>query len=722
MNSKVMIGSDVWLDKDAEKTQAIVKLKLGNTVFTNLVLDKEKAKRFARFCRENGVQYFIREIRTRGHYTFRNYGAPALTREQFYSKKELNEILREGGESFGGRCINNESGTILYAPSGYAQEFPDAHYGTLPQASNVQQAHDYFMAYLKKFVAYERQEFGPGTLMQVDAGLTFKYQVASGIEVLAHEMMPGDPHLLQSGIRGTARAFGKLWGDHIAMDCYGGNHHDELWLKRFQTALHYCYVTGARFIWPEGAMPFDYNQRNGQVFSFGDEPIRCERGIQRRFFQFAQIHRRPDEGPRVNIGVIHGNLDGFPGLWNKQVWGQSHHAKWQWGAPEYGWELVNKFYRKENWNRESVRGDQDFSGNPPYGQYDVVPIESSLENLQRYSCLIFLGWNTMTPEIYRKLKRYVRAGGHLVMSLAHLSTHLDRAGDLKLYQGGDFRDLFGVQVIGKGHKQVLGVKCIAESTLKSYGFPVWRLATDPRFIGNMTPARVKVGKARVISGFTGTYMTTEEQLQANPMLVEHSVGRGKAFLMTVWEYPGDPGVREFTDDLLRTVLAGEQGEIRLLASDRVRYAVYDNVVKGRKYVVVYLLNTDPDCDSVARLWVRGKQTGPIQVPAHSCQLAYIADGAVVVPEDNRIDVQTWDIRDSSHTVKLYNCARQIVEIHNLGADELAMQLNGARGKCRPGKSIRLTLVKAVDPDRAACFADDYLSEPKCFENHTFKDI
>ena len=84
----------------------------------------------------------------------------------------------------------------------------------------------------------------------------------------------------------------------------------------------------------------------------------------------------------VTLGVVHGNLDGAPGLWNRYVWGQFIGNKWKEGPAERGWRLVDKFHRKEDWPKESVQGEPDFSGNPPYGQYDVVPIEAPLSVLK----------------------------------------------------------------------------------------------------------------------------------------------------------------------------------------------------------------------------------------------------------------------------------------------------------------------------------------------------
>ena len=189
--------------------------------------------------------------------------------------------------------------------------------------------------------------------------------------------------------------------------------------------------------------------------------------ILREFNQFTQIHSRPKNGPKATMAFAHGYLDGYTGLWNKYVWGQFGGKKWLHGPAEWGWDYLEGIHRKPEWDNSFVQGERDFNGNPPYGQYDIVPAEAPLKVLRKYTCLVFLGWNTMTKEIYKKLKAYVKHGGHLIMSVPHLSTHTDRADELKLYRNGDFRELFGVKVKRRGKQGVAGVKYFQDSSLPS---------------------------------------------------------------------------------------------------------------------------------------------------------------------------------------------------------------------------------------------------------------
>jgi hypothetical protein len=629
-----------------------------------------------------------------------------------YSKADINEVIDAAGKYYGGRFTVGEAGGVLYWPKAYLIGRRVGEYARLAPVRTLAQARDEYVRYVKQFIDYERREIGKGPLLDVDSALVFKYHAQAGIDTLCLESMPGDPHLMHAAIRGAAKAYGKSWGTHIAMACYGGVHFDALWLKRWKTALYHAYLSGADFIWPESGH-YAYGQQTGRKYPFHSDEMKRSRRVLRACYQFSRVHRRPGKGPTVTLGVVHGNLDGAPGLWNRYVWGQFIGNKWKEGPAERGWGLVDKFHRKEDWPKESVQGERDFSGNPPYGQYDVVPVEAPLSVLKSYRCLIFLAWNTMTDAIYEKLKRYVKAGGRLIMYLPHLSTESDRAKPVKLYRHGDFRDLFGVRIAGRGEKDVRGFKCMARSSVSAYRFPFWRINTDPRFLGEFTPSRVRLEGARVISGHDDIYRTTPDQLARQPILTEHALGRGKAFLVSAWEYPADEGLLPFTENLLRAVLAGEQGRIRLLGSDRVRYAVYQGAhpATRRKVTVVYLLNTDPDCESTARLQINGRLTGAFEIPANQLRLAYVLQRLVLLPETPLVDLKLWSLCRDGSRIEFFSARAQGIEVHNVGQVAQRFSLNGSSGSLKPGECRTFRVRRAVDAARREFFDPDFLEEP-----------
>ena len=709
--SPVLIGAS--LPPGVASLEAFRRLKLGDMVLTAIPRTKAEALAVAEYCAKNAVHLCFSELLYRGGPDLCWAWREKIPRSRFFSRTEMAEIIAAAGPFYYGRYAVGEIGNVVYAPEKYATEYAGEQWQNLPEMATQAEAKDAYIKYIKSFLDFERRELGPGPLINVDAGMIFKYVAEAGVDILGLESLPGDPHLMHAAVRGAAKAYGKSWGVHIAMENYGGMRFDELWQKRWAASLAYSYISGAGFILPESGHLAYTNPITGQKYPFHSPEVKRVRRALREMYQFTHIHRKPSLSPRVRLGVVYGNEDGAPGLWNRAAWGQYGDPKWLEGPAERSWRFVDRFFRKEDWPKETVQGGLDFSGNPPLGQYDLVPAEAPAETLRQYGCLLFLGWNTMTDDIYAKLKSFVEQGGRLVMFLPHLSTESDRGRGIALYNGGDLSDLFGVQVLGRGEKKIQGFKYLAESSLPEYRFPIWRIRTDPRFIGLFTSSRVKMTSGQVLAGAADHYMSTEEELRERPLVIENRFGRGTAFLVTAWEYPGDEGLLPFTQDLVRTVIQGEQADIRLLAGDRVRYAVCEGTAAGaaRTYSVVYLLNTDPDTPAPAKLWVRGRLTETFLVPANGMRLIYLFGDLAVLPDDKRVDLAAWRPAGEVQALRFFSAAPQRFGLHNLGGTACRVQINGRELMFAPGKGAVLDVAALIDPVRSAFFAPDFLDEP-----------
>ncbi len=709
-NGHVIIGTR--MPNNIESFRLFKELKLGNGILTFLPEDKQEIMALAKFCRENQIYLNLWEVVYRGSHQVGYGWGKKVPLEKYFSKKEFDSFIDEASPFYLGRYVMGEIGLILYGPQNYEVEWSGTGraWQNLPSVQTMDEAKRAYTDYVGKHYSFEKR-ISKGPLINIDAGMTFKYRITP--DEFALETMPGDPHLMHACIRGAARAFDKPWGTHIAMHNYGGVSLDPLWQKRWKTSIYYSYISGAQFILKE-TPPLRYRQIPGDpVRGFHSPEMKHSRQILLEAYQFANIHTRPPEGPMIKIGIVYGNNDGTPGLWNRVAWGQYGDEKWREGPAERSWNLVDKFYRKENWSNETVQGEIDFSGNPPYGQYDVVPVEAPIDQLQQYSALVFLGWNTMTEDIYEKLKKYVANGGHLVMYLPHLNIETDRAKGIKLFRNGDFRDLFGARIYGKGWRKIQGMKCMAASSLKSYHFPKWRISTDPRFIGLYTPARVELSGGHVISGYSDTYRIDRDILESRPVLIENNLGKGTAFLVAVYEFPADEGMIRFSKDLLRTVLQGEQADIRLISSDRIRYAVYKGNLQESKgqYEVIYMLNTDPDVSGLARLWIRGKISKEFILPSNELRLAYLCGDILLIPEQKTVDLAEWKPGKKKDTFRFFSATGQEFDLFNMGDNPHDVSINGKTATCMPGTHVKMNIAKATDPSRAQFFADDFLAEP-----------
>ena len=384
------------------------------------------------------------------------------------------------------------------------------------------------------------------------------YDYMSGVDICQSEIMIGHAMLLLSAGRGAAKAYGKkVWGAHVACHIHRFPQ-DEKNERMWRLSLYLSYFYGAKIIYDEESA---ITMFHGEKYSFNDKlPLR-RREIMREFNGF--IKENPLGQPLVNIGVVQGNLGVFVGGSNigrkpVKVWGGlgPESKGWEYSTPEEGWRYLDillpgvwlsplkQDYRKvRHW----------FSGTP-YGQVDLVPSEAPLDIFKTYRCLIFLGWNTMTEELYDKINKYVISGGILFMGLPQLSTHTNRdflyqGGNLKLFRNGDFQKLFGVDL----------------------PLPF--------------TSRTKIHY---------------------PPLVEHTPGRGKTHLLLDWHYPGYKRLRPFVSRLLRTLAENAQGDVRMEdKSNEVSYFVFQD--EGVKRI--YLVNTDwtePDNIKKVKLFLGDK--------------------------------------------------------------------------------------------------------------------
>lgn len=528
------------------------------------------------------------------------------------TKALAEKIKMAGGKYLLAVVCHLEMGGVCYWPRHYFR-FPDGNItrdpaklycsgvwqippavATLLGAQDMADAKRRFAALAKRACRGRRKVWGDTPLRVNDSCMYAKYLYEAGFDYAAVEIFPGEPLMLMSAYRGATRGLNKkLWGTHIVTEWYGGFREDELRRRRWPAALYMAFLYGSNIPYGEGHSFNDYDRdmskASGVEDQFYSKKYASYRNVWKKFFAFTRKkeNERPAGGPITPVGILHGNLDGYLGIWESRVWGQTHSPEWEYGPAEWGWDHFYDFFRRTPWNESTAYGEEDLSGNPPMGQVDIVPIESSLKALRRYSCLLMLGWNTMTGPLYGKLLNYVRAGGRLIAAVPHLRTNVRRDEDFKLINKGDLSRLFGVKVLGRADKDTIG--CFFEDgcSLPGYEFPVWRQGwfKDPVVMSGVIPlARVKLKGARPLA-FAAE---GADALHGYPVLVENKVGKGTTLLLTTWCYPGEPNMRDMMRLIVRNIVTGEQGPVRFVGSDKIRFAWYR---RGRR-LRGYFLNTD----------------------------------------------------------------------------------------------------------------------------------
>lgn len=675
-----------------------LKLNLGNIILITLPDSKEEAIQVMELCREKQIYVLVTEIILRGE-GFHRRNCPSLAKEDF------REIFAAGGEFYLGRYTIGECGGMLYWPREYlldpCEDIPSA----IPAGKNCREVHDNYIRFLKKYLAYERENIAEGPFFNVESSIVFPYHVEAGIDGLCLEMLPGDPILTLAAIRGTATSSGKIWGTHIAIQYYNGVNLDSLWMKRWYFSLYLSFLSGAQFIFPESGH-YSYKHCNTKQYTFNDPEIRNIRRILRGMVQFSKVHKRPQFGPHIPVGVIHGNFDGHPGIWNPYAWGQVNNGQeWESSDVEKGWFLLRSLRRKRDCFRIDGSGEYDFSGNPAAGQYDLVPSWS--KQFAKYPALFFIGYNFMTGELYDKLIEYVRQGGHLLIWLSHFDTAEKRGDPVKLFRDGDLSELCGVKIAGRKAKTVYGVQFIQPSRIPGRKLPILKPKSDPIYLGRHEPAVVETvdPNVRTLCGFAAGRRRefSLEYKEKNPILIEHPLGNGFVWLVTDFEAPGAVGMGSFSENLLRIVMEGEQTQIHVLAPDQVRWAHYSE----QQWEVLYLLNTDFDLSAMARIVKNGICSEEIRIPAARMSVAYLFGSLLLVPQNILCNADEYD----SGNIRISTLAQSMI-LCNLSENPQQVTINGIRCNLKAGEMTSFHCPEWLKkPEEKPVFEETFLDEP-----------
>ena len=529
---------------------------------------------------------------------------------------------------------------------GAVDDAPPAELPASVEQVDLRQLHDWYLRPYRRIAANART-LGVPYLSAIEATDQLRLAMEAGADCPILELTPAEPLSGLASTRGAAKAYhAPWWGVSTVLSYYQAP--SNRWTpERLAIGYHAFFAGGASlllemnmalacwglcsaFFTQQGSPPMRLDDAECREF---DDPI-CARArdILADFYRFTQFHERPAAGPRVKLGVVMGHLDCYLGERQEYVWCVVNPA-FAAGPAEQTWRHFPRLFESEEWyippRKYYWQADPAkfrWYGTPPCGQVDIVPVEAPPEVLQTYGCLVFLGWNTMTPEQYAKLTAYVRNGGRLLMCVPHLSTQLRRDAPLQMINDGDLTELFGVKVLGPG-PVAEDVQIYAQSACDSYVLPVNTL-----YLEEAPLARVELHGARVLA---------HPRELNDPVLVEHRLGEGFAWLLCTGEYPG-ARLDAFITDLLRTIAEGEQDDIAL-EGEMVDYAVYDGATsEGQVLSTVYLVNKSIYGQThTPRLHARGERI-PLRVAGYGMRIAWVCGDLLISPFDKFVKVT--DIR------------------------------------------------------------------------------
>ena len=514
----------------------------------------------------------------------------------------LGETIGEPGSAYAGKLpgyyLNPEDPTYYGAAKSVGNRTGNYRLKTY---EDMEQAHKDYVKLVKEFMD-QNKEMGMPNVLCVDATAFAKYNVEAGANIPILEFPVTCPDVMFANVRGTARAFDlPKWGSYAAHEWYGGiRHEDPLKAKRLELAYKYAYLSGSQILVLESGdeLVTAYSQR------YEKDSAVCARyrEVLSMMNEYIQQDARPKGGPKVKVAFVSGLHDGWSGKWGRAcLWNQFYREEWGYNDAEHSWKMLEELRNKRAWDDLANYGEHDLSGAPGWGVYDIVPIEADVEKLCQYDWLIFLGWNTMTEENMDKLTEFVRRGGHLVMSAAHLNTQTKRDGAYKMVSPEKVEELFGCCFMGEIRRSIGGAKFKYESLDERVLYPVVGCAgSDPMYIaGYADYAHFATTDGRTIAYASQGFREAHSDL---PMVIENKLGKGVATLVTHTCYPGNQAVYPLYYTILREMITASARNcpVQVVGSERIRWSYYE----GGK---LYLLNTDYDMPITVKVIADGKE-------------------------------------------------------------------------------------------------------------------
>ena len=519
-----------------------------------------------------------------------------LTRETVEKIKEI------AGEYFLGEAIR-EPGTH-YAAKGPGYFTKGRGQEARPQrddCADMKEAHRHYVDTISYYRWADKESGMPGVLA-VEATALSKYNLEAGADIPILEVMNGNPDELIPTVRGAARGYRKdKWFSLIAHEWYGGfRNSDILKRKRLSLAMKYVYMSGAGSIMLESG--------DECIRSYGDSHEKDSelcREYQDNLIKIGEFIRsdfRPKGGPKVKFGFLFGLHDGWTGFCQSSVWNQFNRKEWGHGSAEYSWRILDTIGTKRKWGDTENYGESDLSSMPAYGTYDIVPIEADVSILSKYDYLVFLGWNTMTDENMDKLTEYVKGGGRLLLSGAHLNYSVKREGEYIPPSEEKLEKLIGARYTGEDFTSNYGSKFTYNTLNENHRYPASvSFGCDPLFsAGALDYMKLELTSANELAHIENTWVKGDN---LGTTVIENKIGDGTVTFVTSKNYPGNPALTPLYSMLMREFVkaSARDADIKVIASDRLRYTVYEGNV-------IYLLNTDFDLPITVKIIRNGKET------------------------------------------------------------------------------------------------------------------
>ncbi len=349
---------------------------------------------------------------------------------------------------------------------------------------------------------------------------TFKYFLEAGYSWVGAETMYQTMECIMPFIRGASASYGKKsFGVHHALQWSSSPHDCPKHFRRYRLALYSSYMQGATEINAEEGL-WRLEEYYVNYHRFTDA---CKGHLKEHqdFYEYLMSHSRTGKF-YPPVALIHGNCDGWHAFRNHHPWGWSEQTV---SPAEKSWDLLKVFYPLskpgESIYIHGAPTDRSlgFHSGAPICNIDAVPAEDTSSLLNAYRFAAFMGYNYAELSHAEALTNFVKNGGTLLLTRAHLAATTNfadiKAGNLTETPGHPLSFTSSHPIYAEEH---INGKCI-------------RVCTNVK-------APDKILK------------TTDE---GSPLISLYKLGKGSVILMNILAYPSDPAIRCDYETLLKTL-------------------------------------------------------------------------------------------------------------------------------------------------------------------------
>lgn len=433
---------------------------------------------------------------------------------------------------------------------------------------------------IREYVA-ERHKAGWGNVMATSGSFALDYEIEGGTDIPLTEDFPFPNQNFSSAYsRGLFHQYDlPAWGSHLAHEHYAWLPNKSRYrMPLLMTAFIQKYMGGSKIIINESgnwfvegtlledsprhffpAVPLEpkdapwggdpsqtipkfvpYMEEARKLYhtlDYGSKICRDYRKVISDFYDFVKENGTPEGQPETTMAIIKGRHDFCSPMHvpTYAIAGAGPRADenpcWYEGVPEIGWEIVRKTFFPTPPVMDEYQNIQLSA--TPYGTIDIVSFAQKDLDAKRlfkyYKALAFSGWNSATEEQYDTLVQYVKLGGKLFVSIPHLSKNVERNflnyKVEELVRGGDFSELCGVKVKGRGAPFYWSTAPRDGDGRLGFKFP-------RRFGINF----VHRGIIEIVDPKAEVLVVDDEE--ASPLLISHKLGKGEVLFLNSWAYPG----------------------------------------------------------------------------------------------------------------------------------------------------------------------------------------